>query len=66
MVYITLEPTLAEPLRQFLKQRSILIGSGNPIRLVTHLDVSAEDVHRVAAAVKEFYAQGRGARPAAA
>jgi threonine aldolase len=66
MVYITLAPTLAEPLRQFLKQRGILIGSGNPIRLVTHLDVSAEDVQRVAIAVKEFYAQGRGATPAAA
>ena len=66
MVYITLEPTLAEPLRQFLKQRGILIGGGNPIRLVTHLDVSAEDVQRVAIAVREFWAQGRGATPAAA
>ena len=40
MVYLTVEPTLADPLRQFLKQRGILIGGGNPIRLVTHLDVS--------------------------
>ena len=65
MVYVSVEPTLAEPLRQFLKQRGILIGGGNPIRLVLHMDVSREDVQTVAAAVRGFFAQGRVARPAA-
>ena len=66
MVFMTVEPSLAEPLRQFLKQRGILIGGGNPIRLVTHLDVSRDDIQAVAGAVKQFCAQGRVARPAAA
>jgi threonine aldolase len=65
MVYVSVEPTLAEPLRQFLKQRGILIGGGNPIRLVLHMDVSREDVQTVAAAVRGFFAQGQAARPAA-
>jgi len=65
MVYASVEPTLAEPLRQFLKQRGILIGGGNPVRLVLHMDVSREDVHTVAAAMRGFFAQGRAARPAA-
>jgi hypothetical protein len=63
MVFVTVEPSLAEPLRQFLKQRGILIGGGNPIRLVTHLDVSRDDIQTVAGAVKQFCAQGRVARP---
>jgi threonine aldolase len=66
MVYVALEPTLAEPLRQFLKQHGILIGGGTTIRLVTHLDVDRNDIQTVAGAVKQFMAQGRTARPAAA
>jgi threonine aldolase len=65
MVYISVEPTLAEPLRQFLKSEGILIGGGNTIRLVTHLDVDREDVQTVASAMKRFFARGRSARPAA-
>jgi threonine aldolase len=65
MVYMGVEPTLAEPLRQFLKQRGILVGGGNPIRLVLHMDVASEDVQTVAEAVRDFFASGRAARPAA-
>jgi threonine aldolase len=66
MVFITVEPSLAEPLRQFLKQRGILIGGGNPMRLVTHLDVSRDEVQAVVGAAKQFCVQGSVARPAAA
>jgi threonine aldolase len=65
MVYVGVEPTLAEPLRQFLKQRGILIGGGNPIRLVLHMDVTRADVRAVAEAVQDFFANSRTARPAA-
>jgi threonine aldolase len=65
MVYVSVEPTLAEPLRQFLKADGVLIGGGSTIRLVTHLDVDRDDVQTVAAAVKRFFARGRAARPAA-
>jgi threonine aldolase len=66
MLYIGLEPTLAEPLRQFLKQNGILIGGGTTIRLVTHLDIEEHDIQTVASAIKRFIAQGRTQRPAAA
>jgi threonine aldolase len=65
MVYMGVAPTLSEALRQFLKQRGILIGGGHLIRLVMHLDVAREDVQTVADAVKEFFARGREVRPAA-
>jgi threonine aldolase len=65
MVYMGVEPTLAEPLRQFLRQRGILIGAGHTIRLVTHLDLDRQDVLTTAAAVKDFFARGKAARTAA-
>ena len=57
MVFASVDPQRAEPLRQFLKERSMLIGAGSRIRLVTHLDVSAEDIKALAAAVAQFLAQ---------
>ena len=66
MVYLNVEPALAEPMRQFLKQRGILVGGGNPIRLVTHLDVDGRDIALVSAAIIEFFTQTRATRPAAA
>ena len=65
MVYMGVEPTLSEALRQFLKRRGILIGGGHLIRLVMHLDVAREDVQTVTHAVKEFFARSREVRPAA-
>jgi len=66
MVFLRVEPALLDPLRQFLKQRGILIGGTNPIRLVTHLDISAEDVAAFAAALATFLAQDGGTRSVAA
>jgi threonine aldolase len=65
MVYVTVESSLAEPLRQYLRQHGMLIGSGNPVRLVTHLDVSRADVIAFAGAVERFFREGQAARPAA-
>lgn len=65
MVFLRVEPGLLEPLRQFLKQRSILIGGSNPVRLVTHLDIGAEDVNGCADAIAEFVKAG-GSHSAAA
>jgi threonine aldolase len=62
MLFLVVEPTLAEPLRQFLKQRGILISTGHIIRLVTHLDVDESDIQRVAGAVKQFLAQKQSLR----
>ncbi len=56
MVFMTVQPDQAEPLRTFLKQQGILIGKGHRIRLVTHLDVTAVDVERVIRAVQHYVA----------
>ena len=57
MLFVSVDPQRAEPLRQFLKERSMLIPAGSRIRLVTHLDVSAEDIEALAAAVAQFFAE---------
>jgi len=65
MVYVTLEPTLVEPLRQYLRQRDMLIGTAHPLRLVTHLDVTRSDIDAFVDAVHGFFRQANTARPAA-
>jgi len=65
MVYVTLEPTLVEPLRQYLRQREMLIGTAHPLRLVTHLDVTRSDIDAFVNAVHGFFRQANTARPAA-
>jgi threonine aldolase len=57
MVFIRVDPDRAEPLREYLKQRNMLIGTGSTVRLVTHLDVSAEEIRALAEAVAQFFAQ---------
>ena len=37
----------------------ILIGAGNPLRLVTHLDISAGDVDNIVAAFGDYFASPR-------
>jgi len=66
MVFMRVAQNHAEPLRQFLKQRGILIGGGNPIRLVTHLDISPADVGTFVDALAAFLSQDDGTRSAAA
>jgi threonine aldolase len=63
MVFVSLSAEHADALRAFLRARGILLGSGNPARLVTHLDVDPEDVRAVVDAVREFFAHaGHGQR----
>ena len=46
----------AQPLAQHLKQAGILILPNANLRLVTHLDVGAEDVGRVITAFRGYFA----------
>jgi threonine aldolase len=55
MVFFTPRTGTAEALTQHLKTRDILVDPGKTIRLVTHLDVSRDDVLSVVTAVQEFY-----------
>ena len=55
MLFISLCKGSTEKLASYLKHRGILISPRHPIRLVTHLDVAAEDIITVVEAVKEFF-----------
>ena len=45
MVFVKLAPTIdVNALRLQLQERNIMISSGNPIRLVTHLDINKTDI----------------------
>jgi threonine aldolase len=60
MVHVTVEPEGSAALREYLKERGMLVRGGRTIRLVTHLDVDRRDIERFVQAVGDFFA---GARP---
>ena len=55
MVFISLKQGRAEALKDFLAGKGVLISSGKSIRLVTHLDVSTDDVHTAVDAFKKYF-----------
>jgi threonine aldolase len=55
MVFVEVPEAHATGLPEHLKQRGILIQGDKSIRLVTHLDVSTNDIHKVIAAFKGFF-----------
>jgi threonine aldolase len=57
MVFAGVAGNRAGALREHLRQRRILLGSGEQLRLVTHLDITAEDVQTVVAEFKSFFAK---------
>lgn len=68
MVFMTVDPQVAPHLKHELARQGMMISLGQVIRLVTHLDVSAEDVRAFAAAVAGIMRDrvGRDAVPASA
>ncbi len=57
MVFIQVPEDQASPLAEHLKQKGILIQGGKTIRLVTHLDISADDVPFIIHAFKIFFSK---------
>lgn len=57
--YVDMPAAACEPLRQALARERIRASIGPHTRLVTHLDVSAEDVERTIAAFKAFFKDWR-------
>jgi threonine aldolase len=49
-----------QQLVDFLADKNIIISNGKIIRLVTHLDISSDDVAKVITAVEEFYSNNTG------
>ena len=61
MVFAQVEAPYRKPLIAFLDQRGICISTHNPMRLVTHLDVSSADIDQVCAVMREFFTADRRA-----
>lgn len=57
IVYVRCNTGNAAQLRDFLKEQGILITAGDPIRLVTHLDVSRADIDNLLAAIRSFFGE---------
>lgn len=57
MVFVSVRKGSSEELAAYLKQKGILILPRNPIRLVTHLDVTAEDIKTFVQEVKTFFSR---------
>lgn len=55
ILYARCRQKRSHELETYLKERGILIFSGEPIRLVTHLDVDKRSVDRLIEAIKDFY-----------
>ncbi|MCP3853857.1 MAG: low-specificity L-threonine aldolase, partial [Actinomycetia bacterium] len=56
MVFIEVEPGHASPIEELMATRKIkLLGRyGRPLRLVTHLDITREDIETTEAAFEEW------------
>ncbi|MGQ0580199.1 MAG: low-specificity L-threonine aldolase [Betaproteobacteria bacterium] len=57
MVYVSVEPQRSVTMREYLKERGMLISGQGTIRLVTHLDVDRPDIDRFVETVREFFAK---------
>lgn len=55
MVFITFPEDVAGGVQLYLKEKNINIASGQRVRLVTHLDVTEEDINTILFHIKEFF-----------
>lgn len=55
MVFAKMKEQYAAPLAQWLKERGILINPGKSIRMVTHLDLSHEEICKTAEAITQYF-----------
>ena len=58
MVFVALPPTSTQPVCNYLRARDIIVSDNNPCRMVTHLDITRDDINRVTAAIRSFFNQG--------
>jgi threonine aldolase len=55
MVFARVAEGTFEPLVRFLKERGILVAGRGRLRLVTHLDITADDIATVVAACRDYF-----------
>jgi threonine aldolase len=58
MVFVSVRGGEAASFARALSEQNIVIPVTSPMRLVTHLDISSDDVTRVVDAARQFYASG--------
>ena len=56
MVFFIMEPSRFKALQAYLKERGILISGREKVRLVTHLDVTRNDIETAIQAFKKYFA----------
>jgi threonine aldolase len=66
MVFVAFPEAHCRPLQDHLEACGILMAVGPVTRLVTHLDVSAEDIERVVSAVNDYFTRAGSDLPATA
>ena len=54
MIFARMDTDMSQ-LCHFMENKGILIDNGNPVRLVTHLDISREDISQVISAFKSYF-----------
>ena len=47
MIFLNIDVNTARDLATYLENRNVRISAGSPIRLVTHMDVSAKDINQI-------------------
>ena len=57
MVFFSIEPSRFKALQAYLKERGILISGREKVRLVTHLDVTAEDILVAIQAFRDYFSR---------
>ncbi|MBN2788944.1 MAG: low-specificity L-threonine aldolase [Candidatus Delongbacteria bacterium] len=55
MMFVDVDENEFIELQNFMKEKGILIGGYGSIRLVTHLDITEDDIEKVIEAFKEYY-----------
>lgn len=55
MVFLDLPEVQAMALKEHLAEKGILIGAGQTVRLVTHLDIGSADISRVVKETRQFF-----------
>jgi threonine aldolase len=55
MVFVEVPEIHANRLQEYLKRKNILIQGETNVRLVTHMDVSTNDIHTAITAVKSYF-----------
>lgn len=55
MVFVPVTPEEHDPMKEYLKAHGVLVGGRNPIRMVTHLDVSEQDIDVVIEAFASYF-----------